>query len=85
MIEHPMSNEETAGFQSKEKCRELYGLVKDGLIAEDNVSSSDTPVHLHEAATVRCSDDSHITDCNGYQFNVRCDEPNQGVVVQQTN
>nr|UBY06999.1 NBS-LRR disease resistance protein [Dasypyrum villosum] len=79
-------NGEITGTQSNEKCQEPRDLVKDALITEENICSLDTPVHLHEVATVEDDDDSHIIKYNGvYQHNVRCDGPNQVVVVQQSN
>ncbi|XP_062193459.1 putative disease resistance protein RGA1 [Phragmites australis] len=85
-IDHPVSNDETAGFQSEEKGQEPHVLAKDGQISENQAPSSHALVHMCEAAATKGSNESHTTEYNGaYQFNVQCDGPNQGIVVQQTN
>nr|BAK04536.1 predicted protein [Hordeum vulgare subsp. vulgare] len=72
-------NGEITGTQSNEKCQEPQDLIKDALITEENICSLDTPVHLHEVATIEGDDDGHVIKYNGvYQHNVRCDGPNQG-------
>ncbi|KAF7065213.1 hypothetical protein CFC21_071354 [Triticum aestivum] len=79
-------NGEITGTQSNEKCQEPQDLVKDALITEENICSLDTPVHVHEVATVEGDADGHVIKYNGvYQHSVLCDRPNQGVVVQQSN
>ncbi|KAM3256953.1 hypothetical protein ACQJBY_049383 [Aegilops geniculata] len=79
-------NGEITGTQSNEKCQEPQDLLKDVLITEENICSLDTPVHVHEVATVEGDDDGHVIKYNGvYQHSVLCDRPNQGVVVQQSN
>lgn len=81
-----MSNGEITGTQSNEKCQEPQDLIKDVLITEENICSLDTPVHVHEADNIEGNDDGHIIKYNGvYQHNIRCNGPNQGVVVQQSN
>ncbi|XBH69592.1 hypothetical protein VPH35_097423 [Triticum aestivum] len=79
-------NGEITGTQFNEKCQEPQDLIKDVLITEENICSLDTPVHVHELATVEGDDDGHVIKYNGvYQHSVLCDRPNQGVVVQQSN
>ncbi|CAM0951009.1 unnamed protein product [Alopecurus aequalis] len=84
-MEHPISNGEITGTASNEKCQEPRGFTEDLLITEENICSLDTPIHLHEAATIG-SDDDRTNGCNGAcQCNIPCAGINHGVVAQQFN
>uniref|UniRef100_A0ACD5YAE7 Uncharacterized protein n=1 Tax=Avena sativa TaxID=4498 RepID=A0ACD5YAE7_AVESA len=91
-MENPMFNGETTvltGNQSNEMCQEPQCVVEDVLITGESMCSSDTPVHLHEAASRGDSNGNHINEYNGpCQCNIPCGGGsgiNHGVVVQQPN
>ncbi|XP_047046598.1 disease resistance protein RPV1-like isoform X1 [Lolium rigidum] len=85
-MEHPLSNGETTGTQCNEMCQEPQCSIEDVLITEESMCYSDTPVHLHEAATVGGSDGNHIKGCNGAcRCNIPCGGTNHEVVAQQRN